>query len=132
VGEFVRKRTEWVAEQAAREGVDRGELRRRLRVSRERVNLLVNDLSATLLAVNHRDAPAADLTWLRDQDDWPVMQTALAARADVIVTENTNDFPVGERHHDVLFLTPQAFLTRLYAIYSTAAADVSRYLRAEN
>lgn len=31
VGEFVRKRTEWIADRAVREGCDRAELRQRLR-----------------------------------------------------------------------------------------------------
>jgi hypothetical protein len=48
VGEFVRQRTEWIAERAAREGCDRAETRKRLRASRQRVNALLHELSHVL------------------------------------------------------------------------------------
>lgn len=120
IGEFVRKRTEWVADRAVRDGCSRAELRRRLRDSRERVNRLVTELSGVLHLVNHTAAPSGGLDWLRDRDDWPVMETALAARAGILVTENSRDFPIGSSHNGVLFLTGERFLTRLYHAYPDA------------
>lgn len=128
VGELARKRTEWVAERAAREGVALTELRRRLHDSRERVNALLRDLSEILRSVDYATAGDADLSWLSDPDDWPVMQTALAARADVLVTENSTDFPLGERRHGVLLLSSSAFLSTLYARFPDAEAAVRSYL----
>jgi len=67
----VRKRTEWIAERAARDQTERSELLRRLRSSRQRVNALIADLSGSLVSVDYRQAPEADLTWLADTDDCP-------------------------------------------------------------
>ena len=80
VAEFVRKRTEWIADRAVREGCDRAELRRRLLVSRERVNAAVAEMARVLRSVDYTRAPAVDLSWLADPDDRPIIQTALVAR----------------------------------------------------
>jgi hypothetical protein len=56
VAEFVRKRTEWIADRAAREGCNRVELRRRLREGRTRVNRLVDEMSY----VNSADCPLGE------------------------------------------------------------------------
>jgi len=129
VSEVVRRRTEWISERAVREGAGRAELRRRLRESRERVNRQVANLSRVLTSVDYMNAPAADLSWLKDRDDWPVMQTALAAQADTLVTDNTLDFPSGEVRDGVSFLTGPDFLRMLYVKFSTAESDVRRLLR---
>ena len=38
------------------------------------------------------------------------MQTALAAKADTLVTDNTTDFPLGERRNGTVLLTSQLLL----------------------
>ena len=120
VGEFVRQRTEWIAERAAREGCDRAETRKRLRASRQRVNSLLHELSHVLRSVDHTRAPQADLSWLHDPDDWPIMQTALAAQADAVVTENSTDFPLGQARNGILLLSASAFLAKLYQQFPDA------------
>lgn len=72
-----------------------------------------------LHSVAYPRAPQVDLSWLTDPDDWPVMQTALAARADVQVTDNTRDSPNGQTRHGVLLLSSPAFLTSIYQQLST-------------
>ena len=129
VGEFARKRTEWIAERAAREGCDRTETRRRLRESRQRLNALVAELSHVLRTVDYADAPSADLSWLRDRDDWPVMQTALAGNAHTLVTENATDFPLGEERNGIRLLDASAFLAALYDKFPDAEASVREYLQ---
>ena len=96
VGEFVRKRTEWIADRAVREGCDRAELRQRLQASRGRVNVVITEMARVLRSVDYTRAPAVDLSWLADPDDHPIVQTALVARAHVLVTDD-GDFPQGER-----------------------------------
>lgn len=130
IAEFARKRTEWIAERAVRDGCDRRELRRRLRESRQRVNALVHQLSHILDTVDYTQAPPADLSWLADADDWPLMQTALAARADALVTDNSTDFPLGESRNGILLLGSEQFLMLLYRTFPDARADIEAYLRA--
>ncbi len=129
VAEFVRQRTEWIAERAAREGCSRAETRRRLRASRERLNALIHELSHILYSVDYTNAPQADLSWLRDPDDWPVMQTALAAQAHTLVTENAADFPLGEERNGIRILSAQTFLAALYERFPDAAGAVREYLQ---
>jgi predicted nucleic acid-binding protein len=129
VGEVVRKRTEWIARRALRDGVDLTELRRRLLISRHRINALVEQLSSVFHSVDYAEAPDVDLTWLADRDDWPVMKTALAAEADILVTENRMDFPLGQRRHGILLQDSNGFLARLYTLFPEAAAEVADYLR---
>lgn len=128
VSEFVRRRTEWIAERAARDGCDRTETRRRLRESRQRVNTLIGELSHVLHSVDYSAAPSTDLTWLADPDDWPIMQTALAVPVDILVTDNSNDFPLGETRNGILILGSTSFLTRLYRQWPGAEAAINDYL----
>jgi hypothetical protein len=105
VAEFVRKRTEWVAYRALREGqTEPAQLRARLAASRARVNDPLRHASEVLRSVDPERAPVADLSWLTDPDDVPVMKTALAARADTLVTDNARDFPLGGVRNGVLIL----------------------------
>jgi len=53
VSEFVRRRTEWIADRAAREGCDRAEVRRQLREPRQRANALIDALSHILQPVDY-------------------------------------------------------------------------------
>ena len=128
VGEFVRKRTEWIAGRAVREGCPPAELRRRRRESRERVDAAIADMSRVFRLVDYTKAPPADLGWLTDTADWPVMQTALAARAAVLVTDNTRDFPIGEVRNGVEIVDAQQFIAALYARFPGAEADIRLYL----
>lgn len=128
VGEFVRRRTEWIAERAARDGCNRTEIRRRLRESRQRVNALVDDLSHVLHVVDYADAPTTGLSWLTDPDDWPIMQTALAVPAEILVTDNSSDFPHGETRNGILILGSASFLARLYQRWPDAEAAINVYL----
>lgn len=128
VSEFVRKRTEWIAERAVREGCTRAETRRRLRASRQRVNALIADLSQVLYSADYALSPPTDLSWLADPDDWPVMQTALAASATVLVTDNARDFPLGETRHGILMVGSDAFLSRLDSRFPDAQAAIREYL----
>ncbi len=129
VGEFVRKRTEWIAERAASDGCDRAELRRRLYESRQRVNVTIANLSEALRSVDYRQVPLEDLDWLEDPDDWPVMQTARAARADTLVTDNSTDFPPGERRNGILILGSSKFLAAVYTRFPDSEAVIREYLR---
>ncbi len=56
------------------------------------------------------------------------MQTALAAEADVLVTDNTRDFPSGEKRNGVLCLSSGAFLAAFYASNPEARAEAAEYL----
>jgi hypothetical protein len=128
VAEFARKRTEWIAERASRDGCDRQETRRRLRESRRRVNAFIRSCAPILRSVDYADVPTDNLDWLRDPDDWPVMLTALAADADVLVTDNSTDFPLGELANGILILGSRAFLTDLFARHPDAEASVRAFL----
>lgn len=128
ISEFVRLRTEWIANRAVGDGCDRPELRRRLRLSRQRINLLLTELSNVLQTVNPVADASVDLSWLTDADDWPIMHTALTARADTLVTDNTKDFPIGEVRNGVTFLSTNAFLTALYSKFPEAEAPIAGYV----
>lgn len=54
--------------------------------------------------------------WLEDLDDHPIMATALAGRADYLVTWNTKDFPPKKRFAGITIITPDAFLRLLGSI----------------
>lgn len=71
---------------------------------------------------------SADLSWLRDADDWPIMHSALAARADTLVTDNAKDFPLGEERNGVNFLSTSAFLRALYNKHPEAEALIAGYV----
>lgn len=128
VSEIVRKRTEWIAQRAADEGTPLTELDERLRASRARVNRLIDRLSGVLSSVDYRDALPAELDWLRDPDDVPVMQTALADHADALVTLNSRDFPIGQRRNGVLLLDFNAFSHRLSTQFPESPAAIRTYL----
>lgn len=73
--------------------------------SAEQARALVEQLEADGIAV--AAGPLKDR--LPDPDDEPFLETALAARADVLVTGNTRHYPTRARQ-GVLVLDPAAFL----------------------
>ena len=77
-------------------GLDAREIARSLRLIR----------SATI-----RVTPRKPLTVTRDPDDNKVLECALEARADYVVTGNTRDFP--PRFQDIRIISPRSFLTIL-------------------
>ena len=66
--------------------------------------------------------------WIADPDDWPVMQTALAAGATVLMTDNAADFPLGETRCGIVILGSVPFLARLYGQFPDAEAAIDEYL----
>jgi hypothetical protein len=67
------------------------------------------------------------------EDDEPILAAALAARAEIIVSLNTRDFPTGAAVSGVRFLIPQAILAELESRYPSAglaerAGDAGRQL----
>lgn len=78
--------------------------------------------------VDYADVPTDNLGWLRDPDDWPVMQTAVAATADALVTDNSADFPLGEVRNGILILGSRAFLRDLFERHADAEASVRAFL----
>jgi len=58
-----------------------------------------------------RVTPRKPLTVTRDPDDNKVLECALEARADYVVTGNTRDFP--PRFQDIRIISPCSFLTIL-------------------
>lgn len=107
VGELVRIRVE----HSISHGVERP-------VYRQRLNDLVRLFSDELLIVNYRAAIATGL--LADPDDEPILATALAARAECIVSLNTRHFPEGNEASGVRFLTPRAFLAEIESLHPEA------------
>ena len=95
---------------------------------RGKVNNAINYLSRILINVDYHAAPATDLSWLNDPDDHPIMQTALAARADTLVTDNERDFPSGIRRDGVLLLDSRRFLQALYEAIPEARESIREYL----
>jgi predicted nucleic acid-binding protein len=92
------------------------------------VNDLLRHASDVLRSVDHERAPAADLSWLTDPDDIPVMKTALAARADTLVTDNARDFPLGSVRNGVLILGTAQFRDALFAKHPGAPQAIAEYL----
>lgn len=88
----------------------------------------ISYLSRVLVSVDYHAAPTLDLSWLADEDDHPVMQTALAANAEALITDNVADFPSTEERNGVLFLDGATFLAALYADMPEARAEVRQYL----
>ena len=129
VAEFARRRTEWIAYRAIREGsIDKVELRRRLHASRSKVNSFIREVSMTLQSVDYERAPDVDLSWIKDPDDIPVMRTALVAEADVLVTDNRRDFPLDTVQHGVHIVSAEQFREELFTLHPTAEADITDYL----
>jgi len=138
VAEFSRVRTEMVLRRARRElGITREneeertiqeDLERRLLRSRSRVNAAIDDFSRVLASVNYQAAEGTDLAWLEDEDDHPIMQTAIAAGVPgVLVTDNTRDFPVGDVRNGILIASGKVFLDYLYQTYPEAETVITRY-----
>jgi predicted nucleic acid-binding protein len=105
------------------------ETRRRLRASRQRVNALIDALSHVLVSVDYTNAPIHDLAWLHDRDDWPVMQTALAAKADTLVTDNATDFPLDDVRNGIRIVGSSTFLAALYHRFPDAEATIREFLQ---
>lgn len=100
VGELVRIRVE----HSISRGVERP-------IYRQCVNDLVHLLSDVLHVADYRTVTASGQ--LRDPDDEPILATALAAHAELVVSLNTRDFPAESQASGIRFLTPQAFLAEL-------------------
>ena len=128
IAEYARVRTQWVIERAGHDLADRVEMSRRLAASRAKINSAIDRFSRILDSVDYHAAPQADLSWLSDLDDRPIMATALAAHADALVTENVHDFPLGEERNGVLLLNSGAFLTMLYQVRPEAEGALRDYL----
>lgn len=97
----------FIADEVARKLVEMGW---RAATARELVTALV-DLAEM---VDHSQITGGNYDrWLRDPDDHPILATALAGRADYLVTWNIRDFPPKRRFAGVTILTPDAFLRRL-------------------
>lgn len=75
-------------------------------------------------SVDYENIGTDELGWLRDRDDWPIMQTALAAHADILVTDDATDFPLGEIRNGILILGSPVFLQRLYDQVPEAEANI--------
>ncbi len=129
VAEFMRVWLELAALNIGPSAKSSGDASLRLRLAWERAKAVVDHLLEIFVSVDYRGAPEIDLSWLRDRDDVAVMRTALAAEAQVLVTENSKDFPLGETRCGVLFLSASQFLEYLYQSYPDAAAEVAEYLR---
>lgn len=130
--EFARVRTEWIAARATREAVSRTELNARLERSRAKVNAEVTTLSRLLTLVDYFSATDADLGWLRDEDDRPIVQTAIAAGAPgTLVTDNRRDFPLGEIRNGILIIDSGRYLESMYQTYPDAPAAIAAYLGGE-
>jgi len=130
--EFARVRTEWIATRAARQLASVPDLKARLGRSREKVNAEIALLARILTLVDYLSAANADLDWLRDEDDRPIVQTAIAAGVPgTLVTDNRRDFPLGEVRNGILILSSAAFLDALYRANPDAPAAIAAYLGPE-
>jgi hypothetical protein len=127
--EFARVRTEWIARRASRDVANPADVNARLERSRAKVNGEVATLARVLTLVDYQFAAGADLGWLTDEDDRPIMQTAIAAGVpSTLVTDNQRDFPLGEVRNGVLILGSAPFLEALYRTYPEAPAAIAAYL----
>jgi hypothetical protein len=127
--EFARVRTEWIARRATRDLASPTEVKVRLERSRHKVNVEVNTLARVLTLVDYLSVADTDLSWLSDEDDRPIVQTAIAAGIPgTLVTDNRRDFPLGEIRNGVLMLGTAQFLEALYRTYSDARSAIAAYL----
>ncbi|MBI4495297.1 MAG: hypothetical protein HY690_21185 [Chloroflexi bacterium] len=127
--EFARVRTEWIALRATRELASQTDVKARLERSRAKVNAQVATLARVLTLVDYLSAAGADLVWLSDDDDRPIVQTAIAAGVPgTLVTDNRRDFPLGEVRNGILILSSAPFLEALYRAYPEAPAAIAAYL----
>lgn len=120
VAELVRIRVE----RSIARGVERS-------IYRGHINELVHRLSDVLLLADYRAVSTGGA--LRDPDDEPILATALAARADFVVSLNTRDFAAGGAVLVIRFITPAAFLAERETRHPTVevpqrAADAGRQL----
>lgn len=128
VGEYVRNRIEWAVTRPGWDLASRAEQKDKLEYARGKVNSAIAYLSRVLINVDYHAAPAADLSWLDDPDDHPILQTALAARADTLVTDNTTDFPPGEKRNGILLLDSKLFLRLLNEAIPDSEEKIREYL----
>ncbi len=84
-----------------------------------------------LTSIDYGQAPEANLSWLSDPDDLPVVQTALAAGADTLVSDNASDFPLSEERNGILFLSTVDFLAAVYRKHPDAEAAIRIYVTGE-
>ena len=78
--------------------------RRYFRLDRQRVVRFMKDFSELVVVV----APRKKLAVSRDSGDDKVLECAVEARADFIITGNTRDFPM--QYHGVRVVKPKDFL----------------------
>lgn len=127
--EFARVRTEWIAVRALRESANQADLKARLERSRAKVNTEVGLLSRILTLVDYNAIAQVDVDWLRDMDDRPIVQTAVAAGLPcTLVTDNRRDFLLGERRGGILMIGSSDFLAALYRAHPDASASITAYL----
>lgn len=138
VSEFSRVRTEMIIQRAKRDlGITgeseddeliQGEIEQRLRRSRARVNAAVDDFTRVFTNVNYQAAEGVDLSWLKDEYDIPIMQTAIAVGVPgVLVTDNSRDFPIGEIRNGILIVSGSMFMSYLYRTYPESRAVITGY-----
>lgn len=78
---------------------------------REKSEILMNALIDLAEMVDYRQIEGGNYDkWLNDPDDHPIMATALAGKANYLVTWNTKDFPPKKKFAEVMLITPDAFL----------------------
>lgn len=128
VSEYVRNRVEWAVTRSSWIQASKAEQKDKLENVRGRVNSATDYLSRILISVDYHSAPIVDLSWLGDPDDHPIMQTALAADADTLVTDNAKDFSSGERRNGVLLLNSRRFLEQLYSAIPESDDRIREYL----
>jgi putative PIN family toxin of toxin-antitoxin system len=83
-------------------------------LKRPRFGLDVREIARSLRLIRNstiRVNPRKPLMVTRDPDDNKVLECALEARADYVVTGNTRDFP--SRFQDIRIISPRSFLTIL-------------------
>jgi predicted nucleic acid-binding protein len=99
--------SDYIADEVQRKMVEMG-------WSAPKVKELIEALRQTVEMMDYRQVIGGSYEeWLRDPDDHPIMATALAGRADYLVTWNVKDFPPKRRFAGVTIITPDAFLQLL-------------------
>jgi predicted nucleic acid-binding protein len=114
IAELVRIRTEWgIKHQQDRE------------IYRARINKLIHLLTQIAEVVDYTLIEGGNYNeWLRDPDDEPLLATALAGKASIIVSANTRDFPPRGSFAGVRYCTPLQFLSDVYAEHPEKAMQV--------
>jgi putative PIN family toxin of toxin-antitoxin system len=83
-------------------------------LKRPRFGLDAREIAKSLRFIRNatiRVTPRKQLIVTRDPDDNKVLECALEARADYVVTGNTRDFPA--QFQDIRIISPRSFLTIL-------------------